>query len=111
MRRRRMPNSFLLCIERCLQSFCQIARWADAPIMEKDDARGFRFYMIVDRNDIDTRGAQRLQNRLKLCLQHHEVAIHHSLLIAPNKGGPGVDTHRISNLMSAHFGRAADGDL
>src|SRR6516165_7856386 len=67
--------------------------------------------MIVDRNDIDTCGAQRLQNRLKLWLQHHEVAIDHSLLIAPDKSCPGIDAHRVSNLMSAHLGRAADGDF
>src|SRR5215471_16334413 len=67
--------------------------------------------MIVDRNDIDTRGAQRLQNRLKLWLQHHEVAIDHRLLIAPDKSCPGIDTHRVSNLMSTHLSRAPDGDF
>ena len=55
--------------------------------------------------------AQRFKNILKLLLQHHKIAINNRFLIAPDERRPCVNTHRISDLMSAHLRRTADSDF
>src|SRR5215813_10755647 len=108
---RRPANSFFLSIESRLQSFCEIGRRSDTPVMQKDNPGRFRLYVVVDRNDIDTGAAQCFQHRLKLLLQHYKIAINNCLLVASDKCCPGVDAHGIPDLMSAHLRRTADSDF
>src|SRR5262249_37372340 len=65
----------------------------------------------MDRDDIDSSSAERLENTLELGLMHREIPIHHGLRIRSDEGGPSVDSHGIPHRGAVHMRHAPDGHL
>src|SRR6266850_7816894 len=49
------------------------------PVVEEHDSRRFAGHMLMDRDDIDPRSAQGLEDRLEFRLEHREIPVHHGL--------------------------------
>jgi hypothetical protein len=79
--------------------------------VEEQDARLFPRHVLVNRDDLDVRAAQRLEHRLQLRLEHREIAIHDGLVVASCEGGPGVDAHRVAHCLAMHLRLASDRNL
>jgi hypothetical protein len=71
--------------------------------VQEDDPRVLVGHVVVDRDDVDAAGAQRLQHRLQLGLQHREVAVDDALSSLPRERRPGVDAHRLPTVWPPIF--------
>src|SRR5262249_59401032 len=77
--------SLLLGLERGLDSSREFLRRTLRPEVEKHDARLLVRHVVVDRHDVDVRVTQRLEDILKLVLEHREVAIDYGGLRASSQ--------------------------
>src|SRR5438874_11832021 len=71
-----------LRLQRRTKSMRQILRLAGAPEVGEIEVRTLADHMAVQRHDVNTRLAQRMQNRLHLLSRHDEVTVHCSECIA-----------------------------
>src|SRR5262249_48579289 len=107
----RLRTLVVLRIERRFQPLGELARRANAPIVQEHHTWGFHGHVLMDGDDIDTSATQSFQDRLQFLFEHDKIAIHHRLIIAAGKGGPGVDAHGVADVMAVHLRAASDGEL
>src|SRR5438093_3401929 len=107
----RPAGSLLLRIQGGSDSPRELLGRALSPEVQKHDARLLVRHVVVDRDDVDVRVAQRLEHVLELVLEHREVAIDHRGFLAPREGRPGVHAHRLPDLGAVHRRLAAEGEL
>src|SRR2546427_3156474 len=96
------PGSLLLRIEGGSDSPRELLSRALSPEVKKHDARLLVRHVVVDRDDVDVRVPQRLEDVLELILEHCEVAIDDSGSLAPRECRPGADPHRLPDLGAVH---------
>src|SRR5438105_8927609 len=82
-----------------------------APVVQEEHPRLLVRHVLVDGDDVDAAGAQRLEHLLQLALDHGEVAIDNRAIVGPGERGPGVHAHRIAHRLAGHLDLAPDGDL
>jgi hypothetical protein len=66
--------------------FGEPGRRPGAVIVQEDDHGLHAGHVMVDGDDVDAVGAQRLQHRRHLVLQHGDIAGHHRVLVSAGKG-------------------------
>src|SRR5438105_3928820 len=89
----------------------QILRLAGAPEVGEIEVRMLADHMAVQRHDVDTRLAQRMQDRLHFLGTHDEVAVHCRECIAATERSPGRQAHRSADHHALHRAAAPDRDL
>src|SRR5262245_61486028 len=104
-------KSTLLRVEGGFETTREVLGLALRPVVQKHDARLLMCHVVVDRDDVDVRTAQRLENILKLVLEHREVAIDDGRLLASSERRPGVHAHGLPDLRPVHRRPAAKGEL
>src|SRR5262249_27042691 len=81
----RLPGGHRLArlrhIERTAHSLREVFRPADRPVVEEDDSRLLARHVLVDRDDVDARTTELLQNGLQLGFDHREVTVDERLLV------------------------------
>src|SRR5688500_13597017 len=53
-------------VERAPHDTCKSASASPAPVVQEEDARLFATHVVMDRDDVDPAGAERLQDGLEL---------------------------------------------
>src|SRR5437870_6839340 len=107
----RPPGSLLLRIQGGLDTPRELLGRALSPEVQEHDAWLLVRHVVVDRDDVDVRVTQRLEDVLELVLEHREVAIDHRGSLAPRECCPGVHAHRLPDPGAAHGRLAAEGGL
>src|SRR6266849_8762879 len=105
------PGSLLLRVEGGSELRRVLLRRALSPEVQKHDAWLLVRHVIVDRDNVDVRMTQRLEDVLELVLEHREVAIDHRGSLAPRECRPGVHPHRLPDFGAMHGCLAAEGEL
>src|SRR5438094_8142186 len=85
----RPPGSLLLRIQGGLDTPRELFGRALRPEVQEHDARLLVRHVVVDRDDVDVRVTQRLEDVLELILEHREVTIDHRGSLAPRERRPG----------------------
>src|SRR2546427_391148 len=104
-------RSLLLRVEGGFDTPRELLGRALRPEVQKHDARLLVRHVVVDRDDVDVRVTQRLEDILQLVFEHREVAIDHRGSLAPRERRPGVHAHRLPHLGAVHGRLAAEGEL
>jgi hypothetical protein len=76
--------------------------------MEEDRGRLFSDHVVVDRDDVNLRNSQSLENSLELGSEHDEISVDDRLVLCPGERCPGVDPHRAADLVAVHANLPAD---
>src|SRR5438874_3294351 len=97
-----------LRIQRRSKSMRQILRLAGAPEVGEIEVQMLADHMAVQRHDVDTRLAQRMQDRLHFLGTHDEVAVHCRGCIAATERSPGRQAHRSAHDHALHRAGAPD---
>src|SRR2546425_12318832 len=105
------PASLLLRIQGGSESPRELLGRALSPEVQEHDAWLLVRHVVVDRDDVDVRVTQRLEDVLELVLEHREVAIDHRGSLTPRERRPGVHAHRLPDLGAVHGRLAAEGAL
>src|SRR5262249_28895946 len=104
-------RSLLLRVEGGFDTAREVLGRPFRPEVQKHDARLLVGHVVVDRDDVDVRVTEGLEDILEFVLEHREVAVDDGRLLASSERRPGVHPHRLPDLGAVHGRLAAEGEL